>query len=407
MYALLLASLTSVAWGIYLAQGRPELERPLFESADRFRDMLNYTNKIDHLGDGAAALGRGFPVYNYLAPAAYLYAFFLRGFRGDPICAFLVTLGLGLLGGSAVLWWAGSDDSKTNWGLAAAILSTAILGSPMMFAADRGNLEGVVQLILGAGLILFAKQRYYGSAVFIGLAASLKPFPAIFLLLLLTNRRYREFATGIAVAVASVLLALTALGPTPIAAYRGLRPGMETYYYVYVANILPPEQTRFGHSITDALKSVANNWAAASTHNMHLLLTLATLLDALVFAFVLLRIFKMPALNRMIMLGVAVTLFPPVAAEYTLLALYVPFGVFVIFLVKDVATGRVYFERRHILILLILFALLFSPMTFLGRDAGVAKTLMLLCLLVCAGSLPMPSLLVAEGNMTTDYQLNS
>jgi hypothetical protein len=111
---------------------------------------------------------------------------------------------------------------------------------------------------------------------------------------------------------------------------------------------------------------------------------------------VLFRIFKMPAVNQMIMLGVAMTLIPPSAGEYTLLSLYVPFGAFVIFLMKDVATGRVQFKQQYILIVLTLFALLLTPMTFLGKFTGVTKTLTLLCLLTAAGSLPMPSLLFGE-----------
>ena len=92
---------------------------------------------------------------------------------------------------------------------------------PPIFTADRGNLEGVIALILGTGLVLFVMGRYYGAAVFIGLAASIKPFPGLFLLLLLRKKLYREFAVGVTAMVCTTLLALTALGPNPIAAYRG------------------------------------------------------------------------------------------------------------------------------------------------------------------------------------------
>ena len=80
MYALLLVAMTALSWAVYLASGRVELFRPLFDPNDRFRDLTNYAGKMAHLADGGAALGRGFPVFNYPAPAAYVYASFLRGF---------------------------------------------------------------------------------------------------------------------------------------------------------------------------------------------------------------------------------------------------------------------------------------------------------------------------------------
>jgi Glycosyltransferase family 87 len=399
IYTLLLVSLTAIAWGTYWVQGSPEITRPLFDSGDHFGDLTDYTGKISHLGEGAAALGNGFPVYNYPAPAAFVYAFFLRGFPSHPVRAFLLVLAIGLLCGSILLWRAASNSPgtiRTNWALAGVIFSTATFGYPLLFAADRGNLEGIVALILGIGLVLFLMQRNYAAAVFIGLAASLKPFPGIFLLLLLRKKLYREFVVGVATTGLSVLLALTALGPTPLAAYRGLRPGFGIYYYVNIAQFLPPTLTRFNHSITDALKAIASSWGTVSALDLYRLLAAGMVLGVAGAVFVLLAIFKVPTVNQMIMLGVAVALFPPISADYTLLALYVPFGAFVIFLMKDVAMEHAEFSRRNILIVLMLFALLFSPATFLGQFAGVSKTLALVCLLLAARRFPMPSLLFGE-----------
>jgi len=257
IYALLLVSLTALAWSVYLVEGRPELKRPLFAQNDRFKDLTSYTGKIANLRNGGEALGRGLPVYNYPAPAAYVYAFLLRGFPRHPVRAYVSILLTGLLISAALLWKAALLGRIRSWGLAVAIVSTGLFGFPVIFTMDRANLEGAVGLILGTGLVLFAIGRYYGSAIFIGLAASVKPFPGLFLLLLVRKKLYKEAVVGVAAALCSTVLALTMLGPTPLAAYKGLQPGVKRYYNDYIMSVPAPTESRFEHSIMDSSKSVA------------------------------------------------------------------------------------------------------------------------------------------------------
>jgi hypothetical protein len=88
---------------------------------------------------------------------------------------------------------------------------------------------------------------------------------------------------------------------------------------------------------------------------------------------------------------VAIAIFPPVAADYTLLHLYLPFGALVVFLTREVATGKVAFSYHSMLALAVIYALLFSPLTFLMLYAGDAKLLLLLALLFVAARSPMRS----------------
>jgi hypothetical protein len=427
IYVLLLCATTALAWGVYLGKGRPELYRPLFASSDRFRDLTNYSDKMAHLSEGGAVLGAGLPVFNYPAPAAYVYAFFLQGFPHHPVRAYLSILAAGLVFG-AVLLWKGAQRS-TSWWFAAAIITTGVLGFPLVFTADRGNLEGAVGLVLGTGLVLFVMRRFYWAAMCIGVAASIKPFPGLFFLLLLRKKRYRELTIGLAAGACSTLLALSALGPTPIAAYKGLQPGVKRYYSSYIMQIRDREESRFAHSIMDSFKSIAfesvqvyrkhrlnsaeveaqstlpdtyiapaqiNTAPTGYSGRFRAVFLLSMLLGAIGILYTILRVFKMPCVNQMILVSVAITLFPPVAAEYTLLHLYVPLGLFLIFLTRDVGTGNVEFAQRHVLTVLSLFAFLLAPITFFGRFAGDVQMLLLLCLLLAAGTYPMPSSIFHE-----------
>jgi hypothetical protein len=114
--------------------------------------------------------------------------------------------------------------------------------------------------------------------------------------------------------------------------------------------------------------------------------------------------FKMPMLNQLTAAGVAVTLLPPVSADYTLLHLYVPFAAFVVFLVREVATGRAEFPSTSMNWLMAIYALLFAPLTFLRIFAGDAKLLLLLSLLYFTAKSPMRSVYFGDTRLATDLQ---
>ena len=395
-YAVLLISLTLLAIGVYLFSGRAPLNKPLFDRSDRFRDLTNYGGKVAHLDQGGPAFGKGLPVFPYPAPAVYLYAFLLRGFRSYAVRAFFAIFALGLLCGARLLWKAADCPQNPSWPLRVAILTTLCFGYPAIFVADRGNLEAMVALVLGTGVLLFIRRNWFWSAAFIGLAGALKPFPALFLLLFLVRKRFGAFGFGTLVMLGTVLLSLTTLGPDPVTAYRGLSVGVKLFSTTHILAILPLGETRFEHSIMDTLKMITRAWAGQSDSHLRLLLSISMVVGATGVAFVFLRMLKLPAVNQMTMLAVSVALFPPVAADYTLIHLYVPFGLLVVFLSKDVRTGRVAFEQKHALTLLTLYAALFSPMTFLGQYSGVCKTMLLLCLLGIAAAVPIRCSLFEE-----------
>jgi hypothetical protein len=191
-----------------------------------------------------------------------------------------------------------------------------------MHTADRGNLEAIVALLLGAGLVLFVMRRYSWSAILIGLAASIKPQPVVFLLLLLRKRLYRQASLGVSVAAARVLLALTALGPAA---------GTEN-----LLRLLYDRLSRYAVGAVRSfhLRRVEDGWQELGGR---IGCAHADAAGGQCCAgggwgiYVLLRCFRLPVVNQMILLAVAITLFPPAAGEYTCctcMSLLVCFGVF-------------------------------------------------------------------------------
>ena len=256
LYALLVVSVTAASWAFYWFSGI-FMTRPLFAKYDQFHDLTNYIDKTAHLYRGAAALGAGLPIFTYPAPAAFVYKLLLYPFPGHPVRPFLTFLTICIVGFAFVAWRACRPGRAVRLSAAAAIVVTAVLGYPMWFVADRGNIEAVVWALAAAGLCLLLRGRTRSAAVLIGLSAAIKPFTILFLLLLLRHRRYKEAALGVATAGLMLLAALTVLGPNPWRAYQGLKPGISLYVARYVTNLTPVEEMRFNHSLLDGMKSAA------------------------------------------------------------------------------------------------------------------------------------------------------
>jgi hypothetical protein len=215
-----------------------------------------------------------------------------------------------------------------------------------------------------------------------------------------------------------VIAALTTLGPNPWKVYQDLKPNESYYLDNYVGNLMPVGEARFCHSLLDGMKSAA--LTIEQSHSLkyrmggfrpykaigdvpilraepggwHVIRTLVRIYPFVAIAglgLLFAVFYKMPILNQLTALAVAITIVPPVAADYTLLHLYLPFGALVVFLTREVATGKVAFSYHSMLALAVIYALLFSPLTFLMLYAGDAKLLLLLALLVVAARSPMRS----------------
>jgi hypothetical protein len=407
---LLVALVTWASWSIYNRSG-DEMTRPLFGKDDQFHDLTNYAGKTAHLYHRAAALGDGFPTYNYPAPAAFVYKALLHTFPGHPIRPYLVFFAICILGFAFTAWRAGRASRVVRLSFAAAIGTTAVLGYPMWFTADRGNIEGVVWALSAAGLCFLLRARYGTAAVLIGLAISIKPFPILFLLLLLGRRKYKAAALGVATAGLVVFAALMALGPNPWKAYQDLMPGIRDHIAIHVDRMDPYWEERFEHSLLDGMKSAALTVEMGGIHPDKAIVEVPKLSDdstweehvvrplVLIYPYVVIAglgllivvFYRMPMLNQLTALAVATTLIPPCSADYTLLHLYVPFGALLVFLTREVATGKTTLSYASMLTFAVIYALLFSPLTFLTLYAGDAKLLLLLALLVVAARSPMRS----------------
>jgi hypothetical protein len=82
--------------------------------------------------------------------------------------------------------------SKVTSGQLLAIFAIAFLTYPVLFAVDRANFD----LFACAALLLFAftygRRQYRASTVFLALAIAIKPYTAIFIMVYVFDKRYRD-----------------------------------------------------------------------------------------------------------------------------------------------------------------------------------------------------------------------
>jgi hypothetical protein len=87
-------------------------------------------------------------------------------------------------------------------------IGTFLLSYPVLFCLDRGNIEIILLIFTSIFLILFQKKNYYLSAIILSIPISMKGLPAIFLVLLLKEKKYKAALLCILSTIALTFIAL-------------------------------------------------------------------------------------------------------------------------------------------------------------------------------------------------------
>ena len=157
----------------------------------------------------------GYPL-TYPALIAVVFALFFR--LPHPLAIYLCLCVAGFACWGVWLAWEMARAGVKS-GQAAAFATLVLAASwPVVLLLNTANIEGIVAIVLAAGVYAVLRERFWLGATLIGLAAALKLYPFILLALLISRRRYREFAWGLAVAALSTLASLKAIGPTILSA---------------------------------------------------------------------------------------------------------------------------------------------------------------------------------------------
>ena len=272
------------------------------------------------------------------------------------------------------------------------ILAASLLGSfPLFFLLDRANIEGAVWIVASFGVAAYWNQRFRAAAVLLGLAAAMKIFPALLLLLFLRNRRYSYFALSLVSAALFTVVSLSVAGPSPAIVFGRLAMGLAYFkqhvileYYGYLAGFEHSFFSLFKQMLHLVLRGATLHSALQSLYLPYLAVAAAGCL-ALWWG----KIRHLPVLNQLFALVILSITLPFVSFDYTLVHLYIPF----VALLVPLSSGRLQLNLSEARSFLLPCAVIFAPLTWLhygvvGFGAQV-KTLALLLVLRAALKIPL------------------
>ncbi len=324
----------------YLLQTPHPFGVTLFWNAHIGSDFTTFAERSQHFGTPSYWDEFNYP-FTYPAPIAPIFALFFK--LPHPLAVYLTICIAGLA--SWGVWLARSLTAAGTMPIQAlAFVAVTLTASwPVVLLLNTANIEGLLAIVLAAGVYAILRDRCWLGATLIGVATAMKLFPFILLALLLSKRRYREFAWGLVVAAITTLISLAMLGPTILAAQRHIDDG---FRFIDEAFILSTQRAalNYSHSLFSLLKfAIALTARLLGSPSSHTLLSVtlrvymvAAAVAGLALYFLVIR--KLPILNQLLALTICAVLLPPLSADYTLLELLLPFGLLCVYAVENRTT---------------------------------------------------------------------
>jgi hypothetical protein len=131
------------------------------------------------------------------------------------------------------------------------MLALTLCSYPFLFSLDRSNFESTIFVLLFADILLYRQGRFLWASLLLGAIIALKPYGVVFLAIPFADRRLRDVAAALGVAVLMTLAGLVLLPGGAAANFVLLQKSMTTYNMYYVqAN----EGLYFGSSLYGMVK---------------------------------------------------------------------------------------------------------------------------------------------------------
>jgi hypothetical protein len=357
-----------------------------------FGDLMEYPGTYKLLHTAAFffnVAGNPWP-YPMFSPVAYppfaaavmapMYAFRV------PEVVFLGVSGAWL---AALVGWVGRGLVRAGIGpvtAGAMPLSLALISFPIERLVHQGNVEMVLWMFTALGVLAFLRGHDDAAAVLWGLAAAMKLFPIVLLILLLPRRKWRAFAVGVATFVGATVWSLWWLGPSIRVAWAGTIQNVFGYQGTRMAEWTLRELVA-NHSLIEVAKM-----GAMIAHYPMGRLTLpyfafgAAVLGAAFFG----KLWRMPVANQVLGVSTFMVMFPPISYYHALVHLVAPLLLLGWIAIRAQQAGV---RVRGLQGTMLLFVPLFAPFTVLTfRSAfifcGLVQALVLAVLFLCALEYP-------------------
>ncbi|MBF0442344.1 MAG: DUF2029 domain-containing protein [Oligoflexales bacterium] len=141
--------------------------------------------------------------------------------------------------------WRNTRTNTDPWFAAFVTATLTLCSYPLWFTLQRGNLEGMVFIFMGLFFITYFDKKFMWSAFFLACATSMKATPGIFVLLFLSEKRYREAVLFLVFAGTLTLGSLLIMEGTLIANIRRFGRNLQIFNELYAMK----GHYDYGHSL--------------------------------------------------------------------------------------------------------------------------------------------------------------
>ena len=357
-----------------------------------FGDLMEYPGTYKLLHSAAFffnVAGEPWP-YPMFSPVAYppfaaavmapLYAFPI------PELLYLVVSGAWL---AVLVGWVARGLTTVGISLGTAVampLSLTLISFPILRMVHQGNVEIVLWMFTALGVLAFLRGHDDAAAVLWGLAAAMKLFPIVLLILLLPRRKWRAFAVGVGTFVGATVWSLWWLGPSVRVAWAGTMVNVFGYEGARTAEWTLRELVA-NHSLIEVAKMGAMILGyPMGKLTMPYFAFGAVVMGAAFFG----KLWKMPVTNQVLGVSTFMVMFPPISYYHALVHMVAP-----LLLLGWIAirAQRARVQVKGLQGTMLLFVPLFAPFTLLTYPTvfvycGLVQALVLAVLFLCALEYP-------------------
>jgi hypothetical protein len=378
--ALMLLASTAVSYGFEgfwtITGMQYPYTSPLVGRISYFDDLLDWVGHMHLIHTSAYLYTPG--MVSYTAPGMVLY--WLLSLAGShALAAYMVMVGVlvgvALLALGRQLRRAGIETRAMLIFLGIVVLTSY----PLLFTITTANLEIAVWALIVVSVWAYATGRHGVAATMIGVAVGIKFYPALLLLLYLRKRDWLRIVQAGASAIAVTAASLWIVYPKFNESWNAIYGGAGTTASFVKDDVLryAPGRSGFDHALWELYKVLTSPFTYS--HTATELVVVSVLASAVVLGLWLWRVQRMELWEQMTFLGSAMLLVMPMSNDYRLMTLYVPFGLFLLAMVRNRA------QSGMAVAVAALYALLLTPQGYANWDgiryAAQVKCFMLMGLL--------------------------
>ena len=290
----------------------------LFKQDDRYNDYYNVYKASIHLNPYIYETSNYFPFAFTL-----MHLFTLLPKR----ISFLLFIGIFII--FFILYIYRNIPVKGKVYRIIAIVILGCLSYPVLFVLDRGNIEIWLFMSLVMFILLYIKQKYILSVIFLSIAISLKMYPVLFVLLFIIDKKYLlVIYTGICTTIITVFSAWLLMGGVK-ESFRNFKALMLMDSWVlkggttvlhHSASLYVPVKLMYYNFLT-RLSIAPPHSQYENTINKYYLM-IAMFVSTVVILF-LLR-YRMEFWKKVCLITMLFILLPQVSFDYKLLNLFIP-----------------------------------------------------------------------------------